>query len=194
MPVERVDEQRLIRRAQRGDADAFADLYRVHVQVIYRYIALRVSDRQLAEDLTGDVFTRALEGLAAYRDQGKPFIAWLYSIAWARVVDHYRRSGRRPGDSDLDDLPIPVEAGLDEGVARRQAAAALRAAIAGLTDEQQQVVILRFVEGYRVDEVAAVMGKQPNAIKALQFRALRALAGKLERSGFDISAIVAELS
>mgnify|MGYP005840320257 CR=1 FL=1 len=192
--MERANEQRLIRRAQRGDADAFAELYRAHVQVIYRYIAARVGDRQLAEDLTGDVFTRALEGLAAYRDQGKPFLAWLYRIARARVIDHYRRTGRRPGETNLDDQMLPVDSGLDAGLARRQAAAALRAAIASLTDEQQQVVILRFIEGYHVDEAAAILGKQPNAIKALQFRALRALAGRLERAGIDISALVAELT
>jgi len=191
--VGRADEQRLIRRAQRGDPDAFARLYRAHVQAIFRYIAARVSDQQLAEDLTADVFIKALEGLAAYRDQGKPFLAWLYRIARARVIDHYRRVGRRPGETDLDDQPLPVDGRLDAGLARRQAAAALRSAIAGLTDDQQQVVILRFFEGYRVDEVAAVLGKQPNAIKALQFRALRALAGKLERAGIDISALVAEL-
>lgn len=192
--MERGDEQRLIKRAQRGDAEAFAELYRAHVQVIFRYIAARVNDLQLAEDLTGDVFTRALEGLSSYRDQGRPLLAWLYRIARARVIDHYRQVGRRPGETSVDDQPLPVDSGLDAGLARRQAAQALRAAIAGLTDDQQQVVILRFVEGYRVDEVAAILGKQPNAVKALQFRALRALAGKLERAGIDISALVAELT
>ncbi len=192
--MERGDEQRLIRRAQRGDAEAFAELYRAHVQVIFRYIAARVNDLQLAEDLTGDVFIKALEGLGSYRDQGRPLLAWLYRIARARVIDHYRQAGRRPSETSVDDQPLPVESGLDAGLARRQAAQALRAAIAGLTDDQQQVIILRFVEGYRVDEVAAILGKQPNAIKALQFRALRALAGKLERAGIDISALVAELT
>ncbi|MGQ9888111.1 MAG: sigma-70 family RNA polymerase sigma factor [Aggregatilineales bacterium] len=192
--MERGDEQRLIRRAQRGDAEAFAELYRAYVQVIFRYIAARVNDLQLAEDLTGDVFTKALEGLGSYRDRGRPFLAWLYRIARARVIDHYRQVGRRPSETSVDDQPLPVESGLDAGLARRQAAQALRAAIAGLTDDQQRVIILRFVEGYRVDEVAAILGKQPNAIKALQFRALRALAGKLERAGIDISALVAEMT
>jgi RNA polymerase sigma-70 factor (ECF subfamily) len=88
--VDRVEEKRLLQAARGGDRDAFATLYRANVQTIYRYIAYRVNDTQLAEDLTGDVFIRALQSMASYKDQGKPFKAWLYRIAHARVVDHYR--------------------------------------------------------------------------------------------------------
>ena len=192
--MNRVEEQRLLQRAQQGDADAFAALYREHVQAIFRYIAHRVNNAQLAEDLTGDVFTRALEGLPTYTDQGKPFVAWLYRIAHARVVDHYRRTERRPVESDVEREPLPVTIDMDEGLLLRQAAKALRAAIAELTDEQQQVVILRFVEGHKLETVAYLMGKNANAIKALQHRALRSLASRLKRSGFDIETIIAGLS
>lgn len=192
--VDRVRERRLVQQAQRGSADAFAELYREHVQVIYRYVVHRVSDPQLAEDLTGDVFTKALEGLARYQDQGRPFLAWLYRIAHARVIDHYRRVGRRPEERDVDEEPLPVSPNMDERMLRQQAAQALREAIAGLTADQQQVVILRFIEGYKIEDVAVILGKQPNAIKALQHRALRSLAGRLERAGFDIETIIAGLS
>ena len=189
--MDRAEEQRLLKQAQRGDADAFAALYHDSVQAIFRYIAHRVNDYTLAEDLTGDVFTKALESLGSYRDLGKPFIAWLYRIAHARVIDHYRRTGRRPSESDIEDEIIAVETDLDAGMLRRQAAKVLRQAIAELTDDQQQVVILRFVEGYRIEMVAEIMGKQPNAIKALQFRALRSLAGRLERSGYNLDSVLA---
>ncbi len=192
--MERADEKRLLAQAQRGDGEAFAQLYREHVQVIFRYVMHRVSDPALAEDITGDVFTKALEGLAKYRDQGKPFIAWLYRIAHARVIDHYRRTNRRPTESDVDNEPIAVETDLDTDMLRRQAAKTLNRAIADLTEDQQQVIILRFIEGYRIEAVAEIMGKQPNAIKALQFRALRALASRLERSGFDIESILTGMS
>ena len=192
--MERVDEQRLLKRAQGGNADAFAHLYRANVQAIYRYIYHRVNDVHLAEDMTGDVFTRALKSMATYRDQGKPFIAWLYRIAHARVVDYYRMSDRRPMESDVEAEPIPIHDDLDGDILRRQAAKALREAIASLTDEQQQVVILRFIEGQRIETVADVMGKNANAIKALQHRALRSLAGRLERSGFDVESILSGLS
>jgi RNA polymerase sigma-70 factor, ECF subfamily len=192
--VNRAEEQRLLRQAQRGDAEAFAELYRAYVQVIYRYVAHRVNDAQLAEDLTADVFTKALQGLSRYQDQGKPFVAWLYRIARARVIDHYRRTDRRPVESDLETEPLPVDTDMDAPMIRWQAAKTLRAAIADLTDDQQQVLILRFVEGLRTEAIARLMGKQPNAIKALQHRALRALAGRLERAGFDIEAILSEIS
>ncbi|HLV37724.1 MAG TPA: sigma-70 family RNA polymerase sigma factor [Spirillospora sp.] len=192
--MNRAEEQRLLRQAQRGDAEAFATLYRAYVQVIYRYVAHRVNDSQLAEDLTADVFTKALQGLSRYQDQGKPFVAWLYRIARARVIDHYRRTDRRPVESDLEAEPLAVDTNMDAPMIRRQAAKILRAAIADLTDDQQQVLILRFVEGQRTEAIARLMGKQPNAIKALQHRALRALASRLERAGFDIEAILSEIS
>jgi RNA polymerase sigma-70 factor, ECF subfamily len=192
--VERVDEGRLLKRAQQGSADAFAQLYRANVQAIYRYIYHRVNDVHLAEDLTGDVFTRALKSMATYRDQGKPFVAWLYRIAHARVVDYYRMSDRRPPESDVEAEPIAVSTDMDQALLRRQAAKVLREAISALTDEQQQVIILRFIEGQRIETVAEIMGKNANAIKALQHRALRSLAGRLERSGFDVESILSGLS
>ena len=192
--MDRANERRLLQQAQRGNADAFAELYHDHVQTIFRYIFHRVNDPHLAEDLTGDVFTKALEGLRDYQDQGKPFIAWLYRIAHARVVDHYRRVERRPTESDVESEPIPIDHDMDAAMIRRYASQTLRAAITELTDEQQQVIILRFIEGLRIETVAELMGKQANAIKALQFRALRSLAGRLERSGFDIDSIIAGLS
>ncbi len=193
--MDRAEEQRLLRQAQRGDAEAFAHLYRAHVQAVYRYIIYRVNyDTQLADDLTADVFARALQGLRAYQDQGKPFLAWLYRIARARVIDYYRKTGRRPAEVNIDDEPLTVEPDLDMPMLRQQAARALRAAIAELTEDQRQVILLRFIEGYRIEAIAAIMGKQPNAIKALQHRALRTLAARLERTGFDIEAILAGLS
>lgn len=192
--LERVEEQRLLAEAQRGDPDAFAALYREHVQTIYRYVYYRVNNPQIAEDLTADVFTRAIEGLPRYRDTGTPFLAWLYRIAHARVVDHYRRQDRRPTESDVEAQPLPVEPDMDERLIRQHVAQILRKAIADLTPDQQQVIILRFVEGHKIDEVAQLLDKKPNAIKALQHRALRSLAGRLERSGIDIESIMAGLS
>jgi RNA polymerase sigma-70 factor, ECF subfamily len=192
--VERGEEKRLLKQAQNGDQAAFAALYQANVQKIYRYVYYRVNDAQLAEDLTGDVFIRAIEGLPRYQDTGTPFLAWLYRIAHARVVDHYRRQNRRPTESAIDAQPLPMDVDMDERMLRRQVAEALRGAIAGLTADQQQVIILRFIEGHRIDAVATQMGKKPNAIKALQHRALRALASRLARSGLDVDSILAGLS
>ena len=184
--MDRAEEQRLLRRAQQGDRDAFAELYRAQVQVIFRYLYARTNDHQLAEDLTGDVFMRALQGLPSYRDEGLPWAAWLYRIAHARVVDFYRKRTRRPDDVELEPQTVAVEHDMDEAMQRQQAASVLRMAMQGLTDEQQQVIVLRFIEGQRVDEVARIMGKNANAVKALQHRALRTIAGRLERNGIRL--------
>lgn len=192
--MDRVEEQRLLKQAQRGSADAFSALYRAHVQTVFRYIYHRVNNVQLAEDLTGDVFTRALTGLSNYRDVGKPFIAWLYSIAHARVVDYYRRAKKQTNDDDEVIERIAVTPDMDRAIIQRQVIKALREALAQLTDEQQQVVVLRFIEGYPIEQVADIMGKNANAIKALQHRAMRSLASRLERSGLDIEAVLSGLS
>jgi len=192
--LDRVEEQRLIATAQRGDTDAFAMLYRENVQAIFRYVYHRVNDYKLAEDITGDVFIKSIEGLPKYQDAGNPFLAWLYRIAHARVVDYYRQQGRRPVDSDLEDEPIPVEVDMDESLVRQQATDVLREAIITLTEDQQQVIRLRFIEGHRIEAVANLLGKNANAIKALQHRALRTLATRLERAGLDVESILAGLS
>jgi RNA polymerase sigma-70 factor, ECF subfamily len=192
--VERVNEQRLLQRLRLGDPEAFAGLYRANVQAVFRYIAFRVNDSRLAEDLTGDVFIRALKSANTYQDQGKPFVAWLYRIAHARVVDHYRQQDRRPASTSLEDEPIEVSGDMDASLLRRQASSVLREAISDLTDDQQQVIILRFIEGQRIEMVAQQMGKNANAIKALQHRALHALAVRLERAGFDIEAVLSGMS
>src|SRR3990172_1254544 len=91
------DERDLIRRAQQRDADAFTELYRRHVDMIYRYALLRGGDESVAEDLTSEVFMRALEAIGDYEDRGTPLAAWLYRIARARVIDYWRRAPRQGG-------------------------------------------------------------------------------------------------
>jgi len=191
--LDRVEEQRLIQQAQNGSDEAFATLYREHVQRIYRYIYYRTRDEQLAEDLTADVFTKVIEGLPRYIDKGKPFIAWLYRIAHARVVDHYRRQDRRPTATNVEDANLSITPDMDTDLVKSHASRILMEAISTLTVDQQQVIILRFIEGLPIEEVAQQLGKKGNAIKALQFRAVRSLGSYLERSGFDAESIMAGL-
>src|SRR3954464_1703847 len=124
--VDQANERQLLQRVRQGDADAFAHLYQANVQAVFRYIAYRVNDTHLAEDLTGDVFIRALKSIGTYEDQGKPFLAWLYRIAHARVVDHYRQKDRRPEATALDEQPIEAPGDMDATLIRRQAAKVLR--------------------------------------------------------------------
>lgn len=170
-----IADRELIARAQRYEADAVSELYRLYASRIYRYIVYRVSEPATAEDLLGDVFVSALERLAAYRDQGRPFEAWLYSIAHNKVVDYYRRQRVQRATSLEDGLGAGKLDEPHDAVVRRDEVREAWGAVAQLTDEQQQVVALRFLSGYSTAEVAAQLGKTEGAIKQLQNRALASL-------------------
>ncbi len=173
-----------IQAAQRNERQAFDRLYELFADRIFRYLFYRVGDQQLAEDLTADVFVRLLEKIQTFRlgqrDQTIVFSAWLYRIAHNRLVDHLRKQSRSETESleavtlSHDDTPdVAVEAVLEQEE--------LVDAISALTVEQKQVVVLRFLEGYRIKEVAGIMDKSEGAIKALQHRALNALHRQMAR-------------
>lgn len=161
----------VIDRARGGDRGAFGELYDVHVDAVYRYVLYRVREPSDAEDLTSEVFTRAFANIHRYRWQGKSFLAWLYTIARNAVTDRRRRE--RP-TVELDDAFGVAEEGPtahDRAVTGEQVDA-LRGAVKHLTSEQQEVLVLRFVENMSSRQVAKVLGKNEGAIRALQFRAL----------------------
>jgi len=176
MPV--TPDQALIERAQQGDPEAVAGLYRQHVQAIARYIAYRVPEAQVVEDLTAEVFLRMVEGLPGYRWTGAPFEAWLYRIAAARVADYYRQRERRPTQA-LDDGLKHGAASLELDVQQQEEFEAVRAALGQLSEEQQTILILRFVERKSHDEVAQMLDKRVEAVATAQHRALKRLAGLL---------------
>lgn len=168
-------ETELIARAQKRDRDAIAELYRRYVQAIARYIAYRVSDEAIVEDLTAEVFLRMVEALPHYRVTGAPFEAWLYRIAAARIADYYRQADRHPQHELSDGLqagPLSLEGSVEQ----HEEVEALRAALRQLTVEQQTILVLRFVERKSHDEVARILGKSPEAVATAQHRALKQLA------------------
>jgi RNA polymerase sigma-70 factor (ECF subfamily) len=170
----------LIERAKTCDAEALSELYHRYANAIFRYVYYRVGDRAVAEDLVGDVFVRALEGLPSYQDTGIPFEAWLYRIAHARVVDHYRRQKVRRVTHLDERLAASEEATPDQLVAHGDDARRAWEALTRLTDDQQQVISLRFIAGHSTAEVATLLGKTEGAVKALQNRALASLRRLLE--------------
>ncbi|WP_248962258.1 sigma-70 family RNA polymerase sigma factor [Sphaerisporangium perillae] len=181
-PIPDIDElRRVVLRAKTGDADAFAALYDRYVDLVYRYVYFRVGSHALAEDLTSETFLRALRRIADFTWQGRDFGAWLVTIARNLVADHYKSGRYRMEvstaevlDTPLDGLHIPENAVVATMVSER----VLRA-VSDLNPEQQECVVLRFLHGMSLAETALIMGKKSNAIKALQFRAVRALARAL---------------
>jgi RNA polymerase sigma-70 factor, ECF subfamily len=170
----------VVERAKAGDSAAFATLYERFQPEIYRYLARHLgAHRHEAEDLTAEVFLKVFERLQGYEFRGLPFSAWLFRIARNHLIDHVRARPKRPVGS-IEDEPEIAELGaqktLDRSLDRMELARALRR----LTDEQRQVVVLRFLEGRSTAETAAAMGKTEDAVKKLQARGLLHLRRVLE--------------
>jgi RNA polymerase sigma-70 factor (ECF subfamily) len=177
----------LVERAVQRDREAFAELYDRMVQPVYRYVYYRTGVQLDAEDLTEQVFMQAWTAIDRFRWQGRPFRAWLYTLAHNALVDQRRRA--RPMES-LDDATRPIEltaAGALSELDQSLDAELLAAAIRRLTPDQQQVITLKFVEGFSTSQVAQLMGKQDGTIRALQLRGLQSLRRFLERHGVDSS-------
>jgi RNA polymerase sigma-70 factor (ECF subfamily) len=165
----------LITRAQNGDSDAMAALYQRYVGVITRYISYRISDQAVIEDLTAEVFLRMVEGLPRYQITGAPFEAWLYRIAAARVATFYRTRERRPVEALHENLQSGQTAP-EQALQNNEELAELREALQQLNDEQQTILILRFVERKSHEYVARVLDKSERAVATAQHRALKKLA------------------
>lgn len=176
------DDARIVDRAHQGDREAVAVLYQRHVQAIYRYVSYRVPEQAAAEDLTAEVFLRMVEGLPKYRQNGVPFEAWLYRIAAARVADYYRERARHPQEALSESEPAPAASPEGE-LQHEEERVALRAALQSLSDEHQDILLLRFVERKSHAEVATLLGKSITAIKSAQHRALTRLADLMGSNG-----------
>ncbi|HKE65966.1 MAG TPA: sigma-70 family RNA polymerase sigma factor [Micromonosporaceae bacterium] len=180
---------KLVERAQDGDTEAFGLIYDKYVDTVFRFIYFRVGNRPLAEDLTSESFLRALKRIGTVTWQGRDLGAWLVTIARNLVADHFK-SGRyrlevTTGDvldADREDRGpegSPESAVLDH-ITNRE----LLAAVKQLNPEQQECIVLRFLHGFSVAETAQAMNKNEGAIKALQYRAVRAL-NRLLPEGFN---------
>ena len=157
---------------------AFAVLYHRYIASVHRYIYSRVSDRACAEDLTAEVFTRALKALPAYREQGT-FAAWLFSIVRRTVADHYRGSRS----------VLPLDAAGDVGCVRpdplaqaleHEALAELTERLARLDEDQREMLRLRYAAGLTYREIGQVLGKREAAVKMAVHRLLGRLHAEWE--------------
>jgi len=170
------DELELLEKASRAEPAALGMLYDQYVEKIYAYIYHRVGQADLAEDLTGQVFMRMLEAVRNGKGWRTSFSGWLYRIAHNLVIDHYRRKHRATLVNIDDAEPVQAQAGDPvRSVENQYERERLRTALAKLTEEQSQVISLRFLEDLSIAEVAEIMEKTEGAVKALQYRAVLAL-------------------
>lgn len=179
--VHETDEATLVQQAAAGNADAVATLYDQHQQDIFRYIVSRVQNQHTAEDLTAEVFTRMVANIASYTQTDIPFRAWLYRIARNLIVDHYRQSKKR-NTVELDAASHLTQASSNPGdqVAQQLTVERVQQALTTIDPIQREVVVLRFIVGLSLHEVAITLDKSIAAIKSQQHRGLNALRAALQ--------------
>ena len=166
----------LIREARLGDKEAFGRLYQSYVDRIYRFVYFRVGqNRDIAEDIVSDVFLKAWEKMESFKNES--FQAWLYMIARNRVIDHYRSSKQQ--GSLTEDIHDEKES-IEDVVLKNLEVDRVKRALKHLTDEQQEVLVLKFIEDVSNSEIATILGKREDAIRALQSRGIKELRKILE--------------
>jgi len=170
----------LVDLARQGDAEAFGALYDHHSPAVYRFVYYRVGSRDLAEDLTSETFFRALRSIGNFRWQGRNFGAWLTTIARNLIADHYKSSRTRL-EITTDDFTGHERATStpEDEVLQEVTTQLLRAALTRLPADQQECLVLRFLNGNSIQQVAEALGRSEGAVKQLQLRAVRNLAKQL---------------
>ncbi|MBI1817025.1 MAG: sigma-70 family RNA polymerase sigma factor [Deltaproteobacteria bacterium] len=165
--------ERVAIEAAQNDPSRFAELYENNFERVYAFIARRVGDRDEAQDLTSDVFHRALANLGHFEWRGVPFAAWLFRIASNAIADRAQRAAKARTIAPLDDGPEPV--GLEEIEHR----ARLFRLVDLLPAEQRRVIVMRFAAEKKIGEIARELGRSEGAVKQLQFRALQNLRARI---------------
>lgn len=180
------EERRLVEAAQR-DTACFADLYEQYFELVYSYVARRLRNRTEAEDLTAEVFRKALQSLARFKWTGAPFAAWLFRIASNMIADRAKRAAREgntePSLALSQSGPAHVQQTDLEDCERQTQLFRL---VDELADDQKRVLVMRFAEEMSIHEIANALERSEGAVKQLQFRALENLrkkftAGKPEK-------------
>jgi RNA polymerase sigma-70 factor (ECF subfamily) len=171
-------DDRLLVEAAKKDPSQFADLYELNFAQVYAYIARRVGDRDVAQDLTSDVFHKALASIQSFEWRGVPFAGWLMRIAANMIVDRSKRSSREiSGQDDLPDLPdLKAQPKLEEA----DRCGRLFSMVEQLPADQRRVIGMRFAEEKSIREIATELGRSEGAVKQLQFRALQNLRARME--------------
>src|SRR5882762_2144681 len=178
--VARGVEERLLVESAQSDPAKFDALYELHYERVYAFVAGRVRDRATAEDVTSEVFHKALASLPSYEWRGVPFVAWLLRIAANAIINHAKRAAREfPAPDDPPDRAVAPELQASEMRAIEYRAQLFRL-VRRLPEVQKQVVYERFVEQRSIREIAQRLGKTEGAVKQLQLRAVQNLRAQME--------------
>ena len=186
--------QGILAAAQDGGEWAVAVLYRALQPAVVSYLRARAGDE--AEDLASETWIAVARGLSNFSGDEQAFRSWVFTIAHRRLIDHHRAAARRPRTRTLHategeqrDGPLDLPAADDPARDVLDAVAgdeAVRRIVDLLSPEQAEIVLLRVVGGFPVEDVAAITGRRPGTIRVLQHRALKKLAGRLDRPGGEV--------
>jgi RNA polymerase sigma-70 factor (ECF subfamily) len=168
-------------RLKRYDPDAVSEVVAHHGAALHRYAASIVGDAHLAEDIVSETYLKMLEHIDKYVFSGAPFHTWLYRIAHNLSLNAIRRE-RPTADEQVLEQVAALDDDPEQAVQEIEEQVELREALLALTEEQQQVLLLRFAAGHSTAEVARVMQKSEGSVKQLQLRGLRSLARVLKRA------------
>lgn len=171
------DSRRLVEAAQRDPA-RFADLYELYFEMVYGYVARRLHNRTETEDLTAEVFRKALQGLPRFKWTGAPFAAWLFRIASNMIADRAKRAAREENAASDRDGPGPASSQHADIETSEQTATLFRL-VSELAEDQRRVLVWRFAEEKSIREIALALGRSEGAVKQLQFRALENVRKKI---------------
>ena len=169
----------LVERAQDGDREALEELYLIHFDRIYSYLHMTVGNRHDAEDLTTQTFMRMLESIGKFRFQSAPFSAWLFRIAHNLSMDHFRANRRWQPEEDVPEPHGSEERSAEDAAFQSIGRQSMLELIDSLSEEQQQVLTLKFVFNFSNGEAATILDKTEGAVKSLQHRALISLQKQL---------------
>ena len=175
------DVRLLVERAQQGDREALEELYLMHFDRIYSYLHMSVGNRHDAEDLTTQTFMKMLESIKRFRWRSAPFSAWLFRIAHNLAMDHFRASRRWQPEEEVPEPAGDAEPSAEAVALQTIGRESMLQLIENLSQEQKQVLTLKFVFNLPNAEVATILGKSEGAIKSLQHRALVSLKKQITK-------------
>ncbi len=181
MPRKIETPERLLIEAAQRDPTRFAELYELNFSRVYAYIARRVSNREDAQDLTAEVFRRALANLGKFEWRGVPFAVWLFKMAANAMADRWKRAARETGNPSREvaqEITAPQEPDLEEV----ERSAELFQLVKRLRQDQRRVIELRFAEEKSIREIAQTLRRTEGSVKQLQFRALETLRKRMGKA------------
>ncbi|MEK7192297.1 MAG: sigma-70 family RNA polymerase sigma factor [Patescibacteria group bacterium] len=177
------EENNLIKGAKKGNQAYFGHLYDHYTPQIYRFILLKVTEKSVAEDLTHDVFLSAWQNLRKYKPKGFPFSSWLYQIARNKIIDHYRTRKVHSDIDAIDEDLVKVVGVTENDLERTLSMELIQKLIGELGPEQQDVLIMKFVEDLSHDDIAGILGKSVGSVRLIQYRAIQELRKLLKENG-----------